>query len=297
MGINGHPIINGHTVSLPGKRPRRREDSGERALHLRLVESCAAILGRWRSSAFEFEASCRHGFRTAFCLTGESWARADAIAAVIVREALHRLGARRPTWDQGQPEYCEQGYAPIERIFCMNCGRRIPDDRGYGPRFGTTAPPKFCSDFCVTSFSRKRVRKSGERQKLAEYLARHAARTAQTKAERGGDCAHCGKHFETREMDAKYCSRECRDAAVTVHHEVACLTCGRIFKPKNGGQYCSRDCSGAAHRKPPDQRICAICGTAFTAAPSSPTATCSPDCRGALISRTKRGEFHCEAAE
>ena len=74
----------------------------------RLVESCAAILGRWRSSAFEFEASCRHGLRSGFCLAGESWARADVMAAEIVRESLHRIGARRPTWEEGQPEYTQQ---------------------------------------------------------------------------------------------------------------------------------------------------------------------------------------------
>jgi hypothetical protein len=102
-----------------------------------IVRTVAAILATAEPTPFALEASCRHAIRSRLCLRGWTWAKSDDMAADIVRDALKRVGAQRPTWLQGQPEWANEGFAPILRTRCIRCSARLPEGHW-----------KFCSQLC-----------------------------------------------------------------------------------------------------------------------------------------------------
>lgn len=95
-----------------------------------LVTTVAKILMAGEPTKFSFEAPCRHGIRSSLCAQGWHWQEADTIAADIVATALRRIGAQRPNWQQGQPEWTQDGFAPILRTRCVHCGRPLPESDG-----------------------------------------------------------------------------------------------------------------------------------------------------------------------
>ncbi len=106
----------------------------------RLVHSVAAICRGAQPSPFRYEAICRHALRAGLCLQGWSWHRADVTAGEIVGAGLRMIGAARPRWQQGQPEWTQEGFSPIEHTRCRECGRPLGDDN----------PNRiFCSAVCL----------------------------------------------------------------------------------------------------------------------------------------------------
>jgi hypothetical protein len=85
------------------KELQRRERRLKKAERKQAVDRVASILKRGEPTRFAFEAACRHDLRAQMCLAGMAWSRADATAAEIVSEALARIGAQRPSFEQGQP--------------------------------------------------------------------------------------------------------------------------------------------------------------------------------------------------
>lgn len=123
----------------PEPKAKLRRINKDRRRHL--VETVAAILKRGEPTVFAFEAACRHGLRSRLCLQGWKWAEADALAAEIVATALNRIGARRPTWEEGQPEFAQNGAgALIERTRCIRCHKPLPENHR-----------KFCGHTCATA--------------------------------------------------------------------------------------------------------------------------------------------------
>lgn len=142
-------------------KPKPRKMNGDRKKRL-VVETCI-ILKTGEPTHFAFEASCRHGLRSALCLEGWPWADAEKMAAEIVSAALMIIGARRPTWQQGQPEWTQACALPVERTHCKNCRTPLPE--------GTI---KFCCRECQVFYNgRKR-----QEQRHSEFLARQAAENA-----------------------------------------------------------------------------------------------------------------------
>lgn len=112
-----------------------------------MVRVVASILATGEPTPFALEATCRHALRSRLCLRGWGWAAADAMAAGIVADALKRMGAVRPTWKQGQPEWTTEGFAPIQRTRCVRCHTPLPE--------GHT---KFCSQLCGQAHFDNQVR-------------------------------------------------------------------------------------------------------------------------------------------
>lgn len=245
-----------------------------------ILASVVSILKAGYPTKFAHESACRHGLRGALCLEGYRWHDADAAASSILSEALHRIGAVRPPWWEGQREYSD---TDTSRGFCAysRCGKPIPIDRGVGH----WNPTKFCSDECGTYAKNERTRQFGKKYSLAEYLAMSAARSQRTIEKHSGDCEICGKHFLSRHAGRRYCSRRCFTAAKTVHAERPCARCGTVFKPKDTGKphgvskYCSRECSAAARVKTRPERQCPTCLSIFRPRyPSDKTRYCSAQC-------------------
>lgn len=122
-------------AATPSKRVQINKD---RRAHL--VRVVGAILARAEPTPFVLEATCRHAIRSRLCLLGWTWAKADDMAAGIVRDGLCRIGAKRPSWKQGQPEWTQDGYSPIGRTLCVRCKGKLPQ----GHR-------KFCGQLCAVS--------------------------------------------------------------------------------------------------------------------------------------------------
>lgn len=82
-------------------------------------------------------------------------------------------------------------------------------------------------------------------------------------------CVICGAEFSTYRKSSRYCSRACRDAAITTLPVCVCAFCEKEFRPKKSvQQYCSKRCGRLANVKPPTAfqvsmfRVC-HCGTVF----------------------------------
>lgn len=260
-----------------------------------MTRAVMRILDCGRSSKFEYEAAARHGLRSALCLEGWRWPEADRVAASIVEEALRRLGAQRPAWWQGQPEYAD---TDTSRGGCARegCGKPIPIERVSSNGVAV----KYCSDFCKSNAHAARQRESGGLMDMATYLAACAARSRKTQEARAAQCDHCGRHFLTRTAGRKYCSRACFHAANAANHERPCENCGKLFKSKDTGpragwtRYCSKGCAAIGRRKEREPRACPSCGAIFFPKyPSDRKRFCSYPC--SVRADGKQGAFMCEA--
>ena len=136
-----------HYAKEAQRRRERARKAARKAQRLsrdhrrRLIDGTAMILRRGDPTPFAFESFCRHGIRSGLCLRGWTWADADEAAADVVRAALRQIGATRPTYQQGQPEYTQDGVIMFERTRCVVCGWRLPPENR-----------KFCGKICHTSY-------------------------------------------------------------------------------------------------------------------------------------------------
>ncbi|WP_424992404.1 hypothetical protein [Oceaniradius stylonematis] len=138
-------------------KPRRMNRNRKR----RLIAEVCMILKTGEPTKFAFEGACRHGLRSALCLEGWQWAEADRVAAEIVSVALNIIGARRPTWQEGQPEWTQPGAMPIERERCKRCAKPLPESR-----------TMFCSDLCRAA---EHNEKAVERRRSNRMVEAHIA--------------------------------------------------------------------------------------------------------------------------
>lgn len=127
-------------VTLP-HQVRRKKRKAYQVYRRKLIDQTAAIMQRGEPSPFAFEGFMRHGLRSGLCLRGWSWVEADDMAADIVSSALHQIGAKRPTYQQGQPEWTQEGVIMIEREHCARCGWKLPEGKW-----------KFCTQRCSWAF-------------------------------------------------------------------------------------------------------------------------------------------------
>ena len=140
-------------------------------------------------SPFALEGVAVALFRSRQCLAGWRFEFADLMARSIVAESLKRVGARRPSWDEGQLWYARHFVyrwvvlAEERQPFCATCGARISDAKNSGSR-------RWCSEKC-------RYIGQGEEQ--------------------GGafKCGCCGAKFRRRwapgsQPKPKYCSKGCQ---------------------------------------------------------------------------------------
>lgn len=201
-----------------------------------IVSSVMDTMREWRLSPFENEAACVIGIRSALCLHGFSWAASDFEATAVVAEGLRLLGAKRPTWEQGQPEYS------VASENCRSCAGALPDRAPDGAR-----ARHFCSADCARFFLSNRQQKHSRIHDAVRASAHVLVYSAKISAR---ECAHCEKVFkpnsETKQQ--KYCSPSCyrqgsKRALPTI--EAVCRVCSTAFRAKTAWAVC---CSEACKR-------------------------------------------------
>lgn len=91
------------------------------------------------ASPFGLEGPMRHAIRGKLCREGWGWTDADQMARDVLEATFNRLGANRPSWNEGQPEWLIEGGTLIQRDRCARrgCGKPLPE----GHR-------KFCGKLC-----------------------------------------------------------------------------------------------------------------------------------------------------
>lgn len=236
-------------------RPKeKRILRGERRKHV--VNEIFEVLKDWRYSRFENEGPAHHGLRAALCLDGFRWGLADIEADLIVQEGLRRLGAKRPSYEEGQWHYT---VAPEQCVWCLGAIDDGDQTRGF----------RFCSPMCAASaYERREYR----HKRKFDTSAQNAYLVIKTDEAPAISCHHCQRPF--KKMGAqyesnvqrgrfKYCSKACYDASLVVYADRACAVCSKTFRPQYERHLCcSADCGHKFQRKEAN-RICKCCGKAF----------------------------------
>lgn len=235
---------------------KARKLSKDRRRHL--VETVATILKDGRPTYFAFEASCRHGIRSGLCLDGWKWQEAEATADDLVSAALRQIGAIRPTWAQGQPEYTE----PVASR-CLHCRRIMPEvEEGRERR-------KYCSHECFRAYHQARWAADHREEAIATA---QAWRDARREAAPSRACEWCGTHFKPLDQSGRKPQRFCGKSCIAkwsnsqraesfgwiampkkkkpLPPPQSCWECGRMFRPDfPGKRYCQKACSNRANLK------------------------------------------------
>lgn len=112
------------------------------------------------ASIFGLEGPLRAGLRADFCLHGWGWSAADLMARDVLAEMFDRIGAERPNWYEGQPEWTIESGTLIERTRCVRCHNPLPEGHY-----------KFCSRTCNTAHSQHMHQKRQATEDRAVHLA------------------------------------------------------------------------------------------------------------------------------
>lgn len=108
--------------------------------------------------------------RAEMCLRGITWRDADEAARAVVIEALTAMGAKRPSWQEGQPEWTDGGVIRETRTLCANCEGPLPEGHKV-----------YCGELCGNAARHRRYWHDLEdarqiERNLMRQRRRHAAR-------------------------------------------------------------------------------------------------------------------------
>ncbi|GAA5664521.1 hypothetical protein Brsp07_03013 [Brucella sp. NBRC 14130] len=245
---------------------------GERRKHI--VSKVFDALSDWRYSPFQREGELRAALRSTLCLTRARWADADYEAASLISEGLKLIGAVRPDWIEGQPDYAIRG------DLCSWCRRPLSDLSQVGGR-----TRHYCSVECAqAAFQGKAFQRRDQSDEA--YRTAHKVIVAARLGSR--ECVECGKSFVPigKRIDQKYCSTACHGKSRIVIEKRSCVQCGKLFTPHNRQgtyRYCSTECYHAFRSADAKARritkTCLCCGETFV--PQRPTTMfCSKVCVG-----------------
>ncbi len=163
-------------------------------------DALAAMMKEAEPTQFALEAPCRYGLRVALIFEGWGWGQADAEAALVVLAALAQAGARRPSWQQGQPEYTQDGHIPRTRERCQRCAAPLPEGNY-----------RFCGPVCAKAYKIDRNRRADKEDRNAKD---QAYRIAWSERQPPRVCPVCDKSFRPKRAgNQTYCSRACADDA------------------------------------------------------------------------------------
>ena len=134
------------SAKLERKLSRRERDAARGRLAKMRAEAVVALLIRLTRQGLEQglistplnrEAIYRQLIRSMLVLQSWHWQPADDVAAELVRIAFDTMRTKRPTWDEGQPDYVIDRGTLVERTRCANCGKGLEEQQR-----------KFCGRLC-----------------------------------------------------------------------------------------------------------------------------------------------------
>jgi hypothetical protein len=148
----------------PRKKPKNQKDALRNA---GFVDSLArtiriAFEAGMTGSLWGLEGPLRASIRADLCLQGWKWRDADELARDVVAAAHSRVGAKRPSWNEGQLEWTIEAGTLIERTRCVHCHKRLPEGHF-----------KFCGEICGGA---SRARWSHRQSMSAERIAATVSR-------------------------------------------------------------------------------------------------------------------------
>lgn len=268
---------NPRSVYIPGKPQQpifKNRDQRQHMLSLAVHQ-----LQEWQLSPFQHEGAVRAGLRSELCLKSFRWNVADQAAAALVAEALAKMGAKRPSWDEGQRHYVE----PREN--CAWCQAPLPDDMAQGE-----FRKRFCSEVCARSALQHWDFESRSLYDRTMEAARESIRRLRNAPK---PCGHCQKPFRARGGNKGiFCSAECQSASRRTIYERPCQHCGKLFAPvtetKGRGKFCSPKCH-YAHGRAKALAECKFCGVGFETA-SKYAKYCCDACRQVDIKLMRGGQ-------
>lgn len=118
-------LISPHMAARLARESRKRERQRMRAHREALVTALVGVLRDQREAGapswFSVEGVSIAVIRAELCLEGLPWPLADWAARDVVGEALARVGAERPPWQEGQPEFTDGGAIRVQRTSCAEC--------------------------------------------------------------------------------------------------------------------------------------------------------------------------------
>lgn len=176
-------------------KPRRLNRDGQAAIR----DKIAVIMHEAEPTPFAAEGPCRAGIRSALCLQGWRWRAADDVAAEIVEAALRGVGAIRPTWKQGQPEWTQDGVMAVQHEYCRNCFKLLPDGHF-----------KFCCEPCRSAYRERTHARWQDEHRVAQERAARAARIERRDTR---PCERCGTLFKPKQARQTFCGVHCAQAS------------------------------------------------------------------------------------
>jgi hypothetical protein len=145
--LDPHPWATPPRFKRAAENAEKKKRNGQNGYQLpattfhALVRITAKMMRKAEPTAFAVEGPRYSSLRAGLCLQGWPWIPADLQAAAVVHAALRRVRARRPSWIEGQLEYCNGGF--VRDDICWNCGDPLPH-----------FAKKFCCDDCCRTFPR-----------------------------------------------------------------------------------------------------------------------------------------------
>ena len=153
-------------ISISGRKRQAAERKRGKVAKLssqrraELIDKAAFLLRHGEPTIFRYEASLQWIVRSCLCLEGWLWENADQAAKDVVAAALTLVGAERPPWEEGQPDWADAESSFVERTRCIRCGWQLPE----GHR-------KFCGQPCAKADKNYRHKLMQDAEHLAiRYL-------------------------------------------------------------------------------------------------------------------------------
>jgi hypothetical protein len=113
-------------------------------------------------SLWGLEGPLRASIRSDLCLQGWRWKDADDLAKDVLAAAHSRVGAKRPSWNEGQLEWTIEAGTLIERTRCVHCHKPLPEGHF-----------KFCSHHCNSVHHHRLARRHEmDAERVAASVAR-----------------------------------------------------------------------------------------------------------------------------
>lgn len=112
------------------------------------------------ASIWGLEGPLRAEIRADLCRQSWAWETADLMAREMLASAFLAVNAKRPAWEEGQPEWTIHAGTLIERTRCIRCHGPLPEGHH-----------KFCDGLCAASHQQRLRRLKEASEDLTVSLA------------------------------------------------------------------------------------------------------------------------------